>query len=90
MHFPFHRHRRFLIQTRASPRQHLFQQGAPLDAAAPFFRHLAVINIPAVFALQRSMARCLLRVIDHLLGGLSAAVRHDANVQECFTIDKRR
>lgn len=31
-----HGHRRFLIQPRAAARQYLFQQRAPLDAAAPF------------------------------------------------------
>ncbi|MNH02785.1 hypothetical protein D3C79_620310 [compost metagenome] len=51
MNIPLHRYRRFLIQARTAPHQHLLQQGAPFDAAAPLFGHLAVIYVPAVSSL---------------------------------------
>ncbi|CAH0149750.1 hypothetical protein SRABI106_00417 [Rahnella aquatilis] len=76
-----------LIKARAAARQRVFQQGPPAHAAATFFRHIFIIDKPAVTALERRMSRRLLGHVHHLIRRLTETVGADTDVHQRIAVN---
>ena len=79
--------RRFLIDARSAPAQHLFNQGSPAHVAAPFLRQRIIIDCPAVRPLQYGVTRGRFRMFHHLLRRLTAAPGTDAHMHHIVSVE---